>query len=246
MEPFKNFAYIYDRLLGKYAHEDWLGYFGQLVERYQITYQRAADAACGTGSVAKFWADQKLEKIFATDYSESMLDVARKKNAGNRVRFWQQDLINFNIPEDVQLITCNFGSLNYLIRHKDLEQALAQFYIHLEQGGYLICDLHSIYYLKYRWGTMTHYLHDEDVYTVWVTSWDDQANQSTLMIDNFIKEPDGLFSHAHEIHLQKGYSLEEILGSLQKAGFKKIEPLDLVNLKPVRPETERFLLVAQK
>ncbi len=248
MEPFKKFAFIYDQLLGRYVHEYWRQYFEKLVKNFRIEYQSAADAACGTGNEVKYWADQGVRKIFGTDYSDSMLTVARKINKGNCVRFFEQDLVCFNVPEEVDLITCNFGSLNYITKADNLAQAFAQFYANLNKDGFLICDINTIYHLKNQWGTKTHYLHDESAYTVWVTEWDERERQTTQFMDNFVRRENGLFAHSSEVHVHKGYELAEILRLLEYGGFQpeRTYLLDLVTLDKVRPESDRYLIIAKK
>ncbi len=55
---------------------------------------------------------------------QNMLALAIAKNRDNQARFFCQDLKNLRLPEPVDLITCNFDSLNYLLTTDDLLRAL--------------------------------------------------------------------------------------------------------------------------
>jgi hypothetical protein len=74
-----------------------------------------------------------------------MLAIAIAKNRGNGVRFYRQDFHSLCLPEKVDLLTCNFDSLNYMLTAQDLLLALRCIQTNLAPGGLLIFDLISQY-----------------------------------------------------------------------------------------------------
>ena len=71
---------------------------------------------CGTGEDALFFTNNG-HKVLATDISESMVELAKKKNKSESARFIQQDInaiTTETFSEKFDLIFSNFGGLNCL------------------------------------------------------------------------------------------------------------------------------------
>lgn len=71
---------------------------------------------CGTGEDALFFA-KNGHKVIATDISENMINLAKKKDSTASVRFLQQDITTItcaSFSEKFDLIFSNFGGLNCL------------------------------------------------------------------------------------------------------------------------------------
>jgi len=71
---------------------------------------------CGTGEDALFFA-KNGHNVIATDISQNMINLAKKKDVTTSVRFFQQDIntmTNQPFSEKFDLIFSNFGGLNCL------------------------------------------------------------------------------------------------------------------------------------
>lgn len=95
---------------------------------------RVLELACGTGEDARHLAERGVQ-VLATDQSENMLELARKKCAGLSVEFAQLDLKNGSIGElgPFDGIFSNFGGLNAISHYQSLNLHSA-----LKPGGKLL------------------------------------------------------------------------------------------------------------
>src|SRR5436190_20478657 len=76
--------------------------------------EAACDLCCGTGALAIRLGKQGI-KTFAVDLSPEMCRIARSKarGAGVSVKVLQSDMRTFRLPQQVDLITCEFDALNH-------------------------------------------------------------------------------------------------------------------------------------
>ncbi|MCJ7651055.1 MAG: class I SAM-dependent methyltransferase, partial [Candidatus Lokiarchaeota archaeon] len=72
------------------------------------------------------------------DISEKMLDYAKEKI--NNVRFIQADMINMDLKEKFDIITCLFSSIGYVKTLDNLRKTIKNFTDHLKQGGIVIIE----------------------------------------------------------------------------------------------------------
>lgn len=113
--------------------------------------KRLLELACGTGSHAL-----ELEKlgyeIVATDYSEDLLAVARRKTgeADSRVEIRFQDMRHLSLPDEpFDAVYCLFDSIGYVQTNEALRQVLHGVYAHLRQGGLFVFEFwHAAAMLK--------------------------------------------------------------------------------------------------
>jgi len=92
------------------------------------------DIACGTGDVAFQLADRFPDaKIHGIDLTPGMIEIARRRDGGGRVRFSVGDMSRLEFPDgSLDLIT---GS--YAIRNApDLDETLSEFARVLRPGGW--------------------------------------------------------------------------------------------------------------
>ena len=69
-------------------------------------------------------------------------------------------------------------------------------------------------------------------------------NQYDLTL--FIPDREGLFRRYTETHLQRNYPLSLLTELLREAGFTRVELFDDYTREPVRRDSERVTLLAQK
>jgi ubiquinone/menaquinone biosynthesis C-methylase UbiE len=243
--PYREIAKIYDELVGKAAFECWLENFLQVVERYGIGFRICADVACGTGLAAQYLS-RVCERVYAVDLSHWMLEVARGRQYSSEVIFLEQPFTGLLLPEKVDLVTCNFDSLNYLLEEKELAETVRRFSRALEHGGYAIFDINTTRELAEGWGDDVLFHRLSNAFSVWETSWDAEARINTVRMTNFIRVDDDSYGMSEEVHRERAYDLELILGYLRKAGFSKTEAFDAKDLGGVDEDTRRVQFVARK
>jgi ubiquinone/menaquinone biosynthesis C-methylase UbiE len=243
--PYREIAQIYDELVGNTAFECWLENFLCLIDRYNIDFCVCADIACGTGLASQYLSGL-CDRVYAVDISPWMLEVARGRRYSSDVVFLEQSFLKLKLPEKVDLLTCNFDSLNDLLEEEELYEALRRFARSLKKGGYAIFDINTTRELAEIWGddVMLHRL--SHGFSVWEISWDPDVRINTVRMTNFIRVDDGLYRVSEEMHREKAYDLELLYKYLSKAGFSKIEAFDAKDLGGIGEDTRRAQFITRK
>ena len=94
------------------------------------------DVGCGTGNHIKYF--KKDYNCSGIDFFEDMILIAKKKNPN--CNFYQADMIDFNLNQKFDIITCLFGSIGYTKNVIDLEKTLKNLYDHLNENGIIIIE----------------------------------------------------------------------------------------------------------
>jgi len=243
--PYREIAGIYDELVGNTAFECWRENFVRLADRYGIGFRVCADIACGTGLAAQYLSSV-CERVYGVDISPWMLEVARGREYSSEVIFLEQSFTGLQLPEKVELITCNFDSLNYILEEKELAGTLRRFAKSLEIDGYLVFDINTTRELAEGWGDDVLFHRLSGSFSVWETSWDPEARTSTVRMTNFIKADDRTYSMSEEVHRERAYDHELLFKYLRKAGFSKVDAFDAKDLGGVGEDTRRVQFVARK
>jgi len=105
-----------------------------------LDFKSVLELGCGTGKNTE-WLQIKASKIVAVDFSEEMLEIAKKKINSENVIFQKADIIkNWDwTAEKFELIACNL-----ILEHiNDLDFIFRQAFSKLKSGGYFfISELH--------------------------------------------------------------------------------------------------------
>jgi SAM-dependent methyltransferase len=140
VQPYGELAMLYDQLLGAQFFSELRRTFEWIIRRYGVRFDSVADIACGTGTFVRYLRDIGAQPVYGVDGSSTMLRRATRKNAGNGARFLLQDIRALRLPRPVDLLTCNFDSLNYLRSAADLREAFRRFAENLGPDGHAIFD----------------------------------------------------------------------------------------------------------
>jgi SAM-dependent methyltransferase len=141
--PYRWLAQYYDDLFSSFrspidaARERVLG---RILPHVKI----ACDLACGTGTTALVLARKGI-LVYAADLSPLMCQLARKKaeRAGLPVRVLRADMRSFRLPESVDLVTCEYDSLNHVPRRADLRRVAKAVARALRPGGHFFFDVNN-------------------------------------------------------------------------------------------------------
>ena len=241
--PYREFALFYNELVGEAAFECWRENFERLTGRYAISYEVAADIACGTGKAVGYLA-RRCRRVYAVDRSPWMLDIARSEVLEENVVFLEQSFATLKLPEPVDLLTCNFDSLNYLTDEQQLGEALEAFARSLKPGGTAVFDVNTAGELNNGGitGAMVH--RTREAVSVWETQWDSATGVHTLIMTNFLKVEGGLYRMSREVHRERAYSPAVILRLAEAAGFRYCRCMDARDLGAVDESTRRAQFMA--
>lgn len=238
-------AKSYDRLTNDVDYEAVVDFYFRLIEAEGMKVRRAADLACGTGSVAALLARRGL-RVTGVDISEEMLSQAENKtrSLSPRPLFFHQRLERLTLPRGVDLAVCALDSLDYITEPENCARAIRRIYRALNPGGIFIFDVNTPEKLRAMDGQV--FLDEDDsVYCVWRGEFDKKTNICSYGMDLFQREGK-LWRRSFEEHREYAYSREQLVEYLRQAGFIRIGVYGDRRMEAPRPGEQRIYLKARK
>jgi SAM-dependent methyltransferase len=98
------------------------------------------DLGCGTGEHLGILASLGF-KCTGIDSSDDMLAVAAIRNQSPNISFSRQDMLSFDFYEEFDLVTCLFGSFDYLLEDGDVDRVLWNTWRSLKPGGSALFEI---------------------------------------------------------------------------------------------------------
>jgi SAM-dependent methyltransferase len=239
---YEEVASLYDSLVGNTAFENWLAVFERLERAFHFSLRTCADVACGTGQVLSYLAGRGA-KVYGVDLSRHMLDISRKRTFGLNVHLIRQDFRRLRLPRQVDLLTCNTDSLNYILSEDDLGETLARFHSSLEVGGYALFDMNTLYQLVNQQDRRIWKMREGNVRLYWRSSFDAETNIATLEMRHVVEAPHGNRLY-RETHRERAYPPDRISALLEQGGFDYVYSWDAAGLGPVNDKTRRIQFLA--
>ncbi|MBR3308243.1 MAG: methyltransferase domain-containing protein [Lachnospiraceae bacterium] len=223
MTAYEGFARVYDSLMEDVPYERWASEICDTLRRDGIEGGLVLDLCCGTGTMTELMAERGYD-MTGVDASADMLEIAAEKKAvsGSDILYLRQDMRSFELYGTMAAIICICDSINYLTDYEDLVACLKLVNNYLDPGGLFIFDFNPPE--KYEaLGDSSICDSAEDISFIWENSWDpgNRINECALAI--FICGDDGRYDRFDELHLQRGYSLDEIKSALSEAGLGFVE-----------------------
>lgn len=215
---YRGFARIYDRLVGDAAFPAIRRSFELAVRGYGIPFSSAADIGCGTGTFLRYLQAYGVPLV-GVDRSEDMLRVAARKNRGGGILFLRQDVTGLRLPAPVDLITCNFDTLNYLLSPGDLEKAFARCRRNLNENGHFLFDV--ITGGRYGRGPRRRIqkVMTDGMRSTWFFRWDPKSRLSRVRMRHLATDRSGGSRKVAETHVQRWYPLVLVNRLLSGSGF---------------------------
>jgi SAM-dependent methyltransferase len=137
--PYSSLAEVYDFLIGNSALPLIQSVFSHSVSRFALDFRSLADIGCGTGAFLSTFACRSIELI-GVDRSGAVLVIARRRFGGCPVTLLRQDIRRLSLPHSVDLITCQYQTLNYLTIATELGRAFSAVARNLRCGGTFLFD----------------------------------------------------------------------------------------------------------
>lgn len=233
-------APVYDGILGDHFFPQIRRIFERLVRFHGIRFSSVADVACGTGTFVRYLCARGVPVVYGVDRSPEMLRVAILKNHGTYARFLIQAFATLRLPHLVDLITCHFDSLNYVLTADDLLRALRRFRVNVKPTGHVIFDMITDRPPWHGPGPRVERVTGQDVTVVRITCWDPRRSIQTALVS---VGRDG--RPQQEIHVQRGYPVALVAGLLAQARFALLGSHDFQTLGPAAARTRRVVYVAR-
>lgn len=246
MRVYQKFAQVYDKIGSDRFSAKMFRYTQRILDRHNYRPRSVLDLACGTGTAAVMWADNKVV-TYGIDGSEQMLEMARKKAAesGVKITFSRQPLTSFSLPQRVDLVTCYFDSLNYLLTLADLTACFKSVRRVLFDNGYFIFDVNTPEAMKVLWGSQVYADETEDVAWIWKNCYFPKVRRAEVKATFFVRQGE-VWERFEETHAERGYSITEVKRVLKASGFKTVKIYDCLTFDRPDRKTMRLAVIARK
>jgi ubiquinone/menaquinone biosynthesis C-methylase UbiE len=137
------YAEVYDQIYADKPYDKEAAFIHECIQKYRHEESKLLlELACGTGTHA-FFMEKYGYRLIATDYSESMIEQAKRKKreSASGIEFRLQDMRELHIEEKpFDVIYCLFDSIGYVQRNDDITRVLKNVNRHLKQDGLFIFE----------------------------------------------------------------------------------------------------------
>ncbi|MDZ7719557.1 MAG: class I SAM-dependent methyltransferase [Balneolaceae bacterium] len=242
-------ADIYDTVMSDVDYETWADYIDEIILMHQPTARSILELACGTGTIALSLEELDCYKITATDGSEDMIRIAKRKAAtvNSEIDFHTMNFLDLSFDESFDVIYMVFDSLNYLHTKDDIIQLHDEVKNILNPGGIFVYDFttprnsrKAIRFLdneskdingEYRYHRKSSFNAKERIHT------------NRFYIEKIDGSSGDIIEKFKEQHQQKIYTLNELKSVIKETDFEIIQAYDGFELKPAHPKSLRITMV---
>ena len=186
--------------------------------------------------------------MMGVDNSEEMLEIAQEKKtkSGEDILYLCQDMRDLELYGTVGAVVSVCDSLNYILEEEELQEVFSLVNNYLFPGGVFLFDFNTTYKYAEIIGDTTIAENRDDCSFIWDNYYHEEEGINEYDLTIFVKEEDERFSRFQETHYQRGYTLDEMKGMLEKAGLEFIEAVDSDTKKAPTKESERIFVVARE
>jgi len=221
VSPYKILAKYYDIFAGKKRYEEWKRLLNSTIKKYKVDKNLAIDLACGTGTNSKALKDIGFKKVLGVDNSREMLIEARSKY--KNIYFIKKDFLNFNDNRfaNVDIVSCFYDSLNYILKESDLKKVFLNVYNSLKINGIFVFDLNTPGHAKGISSNKPSVFTNDDLFVI--MNNEVKGDFWFLNLSILTKKKGNIFSLFEEVHTEKMYKEEKVVNLLKSVGFKILE-----------------------
>ncbi|MCR5432240.1 MAG: class I SAM-dependent methyltransferase [Lachnospiraceae bacterium] len=245
MREYSGFAQVYDLFMDNIPYKKWSRYLISLLRAQGVKEGIVAELGCGTGQMTRLLRDAGYDMI-GIDMSPDMLGVARGKENDESILYLLQDMRSFELYGTVAAIVSVCDSLNYLTEPEDLCKIFKLAKNYLDPGGVMIFDINTKYYYSHVLGNRTVCENRDEGSFIWENEYDKETfiNSSYLTIYHK-SESDGeeVYERFEEEHMQRGYSIGEVLHYARRAGLTPICTYEAFTKKEPARNSERLYFI---
>lgn len=188
-------------------------------------FQSLCDFGCGTGLLIKLFREHNLEAN-GCDLSEEMIEMAKKNTSTTDDRILAvKDMTKYKPPQLVDLVTCNYDSINYLLGRELWKLFFANVYDALNKNGLFLFDFVTVYDLRECWpGYKSFY--EGETWALLRTAEYDASNDTGLDWFHWYIYHDGVWIRDTEKHLYASLGKDKVRDILLSVGFTRISMQD--------------------
>lgn len=247
MEAYSEFANVYDIFMEDTPYEEWYKFIEDCIKEQGIVVQSVCELGCGTGQMTMLFAKKGYD-VIGIDYSPEMLMVAQDRAFEEEVsiRYLMQDMCEFEIDREVDLICSCCDSMNYLLEEDEVKSTFEKVKAYLAPNGLFIFDMNTHYKYKEILGSQIFADQTDEAAYIWENFYDEEEEINEYEVSFFIKDLEGKYERTVENHYQRAYSKEYICGLLKEVGLEVVYMYDNYTKQNVSDQTQRITYVARK
>ena len=259
-EQYGDFADVYDELMDSVPYRQWAERLDVLIRRYGVSKPErdaddlldsernlVVDLGCGTGTLTELLY-QKGYDMIGVDSSESMLNMAmnKRERCGAEILYLQQDMRELELYSTVGTVYSVCDSLNYILEEEELLEVFTLVNNYLFPGGIFLFDFNTDYKYREVIGDATIAENREDCSFIWENYYHPEEGINEYDLTVFVRQNDGVFRRFTETHFQRGYTVEQMLALVSRAGMTVQEVRDADTGREVTDRSERVYVVAKE
>ncbi len=248
MSKYSDFAFYYDGLTQNIDYKKRAEYFDVLIKKYRKSDGNyLVDLACGTGSLSEEFCILGYD-IIGIDYSEEMLSLAldKKYDTGSDIQYVCQDMTEFELYGEADIIICALDSINHLNSAEDIKKTIERVSLFTKPDGLFIFDANTVYKHKNILGNNSFVYENDQVFCVWQNTYHEKDNRVDIFLDFFEKQDDDTYKRYSEDFSEIAIPTNRMDEYLTDAGFEVLAHFDDDSTDPVHDESQRIIFVARK
>lgn len=260
MEAYQDFAYVYDEFMDATPYEEWSERIHKLIQKYGVSEpirnavdlldsekNLVVDLGCGTGVLTELLY-QKGYDMIGVDNSESMLGIAMEKREkkGEEILYLLQDMRELELYSTVGTVISVCDCVNYVLEEEELLEVFLLVNNYLYPNGIFIFDFNTDYKYREVIGDTTIAENREDCSFIWENYYDEESCLNEYDLTIFVKDEGELFRRFTETHVQRGYTVKQMVNLIERSGMTLVELKDADTGEEVTPQSERVLVVARE
>lgn len=134
---FSKTAQYYDKIYGQKDYRAEVECLRAIIAREPgPERQTLLDVACGTGSHIEHLKSHY--QVSGLDLEPGLLELARQRHP--KVAFYEGDMIDFDLDQSFDVITCLFSAIGYVRTVGNLRKAICTMARHMAPGGLLLVE----------------------------------------------------------------------------------------------------------
>lgn len=260
MKIYQDFAGVYDELMDNTPYALWADRLELLIRKYGVSRPErdaeevldaernlVVDLGCGTGTLTELMYRKGYDMI-GVDASGSMLNIAmeKKEESGSEILYLQQDMRELELYSTVGTIFSVCDSLNYILDEDELLEVFSLVNNYLFPGGIFIFDFNTDHKYRDIIGETTIAENREDCSFIWENFYDPEEEINEYDLTVFVREEGDTFRRFTETHFQRGYTVEQMLALVSRAGMSVVEVLDADTGEAVTDRSQRVYVIAKE
>ena len=260
MKIYQDFAGVYDELMDNTPYALWADRLELLIRKYGVSRPErdaeevldaernlVVDLGCGTGTLTELMYRKGYDMI-GVDASGSMLNIAmeKKEKSGSEILYLQQDMRELELYGTVGTIFSVCDSLNYILEEDELLEVFSLVNNYLFPGGIFIFDFNTDHKYRDIIGETTIAENREDCSFIWENFYDPEEEINEYDLTVVVREEGDTFRRFTETHFQRGYTVEQMLALVGRAGMSVVEVLDADTGEAVTDRSQRVYVIAKE